>query len=119
MNDNNTSNKQLRLFMVQQNPIVGDIRVNLDLAKKSIEQAVSHNADIVLFSELFITGYPTEDLVLKKSFLYASDKAISELCEFSKDIPLAIVIGAPCSEVNKIYNSLYFISNGKIYKIVQ
>src|SRR5690606_31362625 len=55
----------LRIAIAQLNPTVGDISGNLELARKARREAAGQGADLVLFTELFISGYPPEDLVLK------------------------------------------------------
>lgn len=104
----------LRIAMVQENPIVGAIEENLLLAKEKILEAEQNKADIILFSELFLCGYPTEDLVLKPSFLKKCEQAIKELLNFSANLHIAIIIGAPDIVDNKIYNAVHFIAHNRI-----
>ena len=59
-----------KIKLVQENSKVGDIRGNLDLAKSHIAQAVSEKIDLIVFSEMFLTGYPPEDLLLREDFFY-------------------------------------------------
>ena len=59
----------LRIAVAQLNPIVGDISGNLAKAREARAEAARHGADLVLYTELFIAGYPPEDLVLKPAFL--------------------------------------------------
>ena len=59
----------MKLFLAQINNIVGDIDGNLKRAIDILDQAEELNSDLVVFSELFLSGYPPEDLVLKKSFV--------------------------------------------------
>ena len=54
----------LRIAIAQINPILGDIEGNLELAREARADAARHGADLVVFTELFISGYPPEDLVL-------------------------------------------------------
>ncbi|HWS09581.1 MAG TPA: nitrilase-related carbon-nitrogen hydrolase, partial [Xanthobacteraceae bacterium] len=56
---------RLAIAVAQLNPIVGDVSGNLERARSARAQAARDHADIVAFSELFIAGYPPEDLVLK------------------------------------------------------
>lgn len=110
----------LQIAIVQENPTVGAIEANLILAKENILKAEKDKADIIIFSELFLCGYPVEDLVLKPSFLKKCAIAIKELVLFTKNLNIAIFIGAPDVQNNKIYNSVYLIANnsiiGKSYK---
>ena len=106
--------KNFYIAMVQQNPIVGDIAGNLAIAKQNIFEAEKENADIILFSELFLCGYPTDDLVLKPSFLNKCNIAINDIIKFSVKLNIAIIIGAPDLIEKKIYNAVYFIAQGHI-----
>ena len=65
-----------RLALAQINPSVGDLRGNSKLIVDQIEQARSQGAQLVVFPELSLTGYPPEDLLLKPDFLRASRQAL-------------------------------------------
>lgn len=69
----------LRIAVAQLNPIMGDIAGNLTKARAARAEAARMKADLILFTELFISGYPPEDLVLKPSFLAACEKAVRAL----------------------------------------
>ena len=58
-----------KIKLVQENPKVGDIQGNLDLAKSHITEAKEKDLDLIIFSEMFLTGYPPEDLLLREDFL--------------------------------------------------
>ena len=58
-----------KIKLVQENPKVGDIQGNLDLAKSYISEAKKKNINMIIFSEMFLTGYPPEDLLLREDFL--------------------------------------------------
>ena len=57
-----------KIKLVQENPKVGDIQGNLDLAKTHITEAKENGINLIIFSEMFLTGYPPEDLLLRKIF---------------------------------------------------
>ena len=59
---------KLKIALAQLNPRVGDIKGNCTLIREARKEAAALGADLVLFSELFVTGYPPEDLVLKEAF---------------------------------------------------
>ena len=59
----------LRIAIAQLNPTVGDVGGNLAKARDALADAARQGADILLLTELFISGYPPEDLVLKPAFL--------------------------------------------------
>lgn len=106
-------NHSCRIYSVQTNPIVGDIEGNLEIARKYIAQANSAGADIVMFTELFIIGYPPEDLVLKPAAVIDCMAAIQTLATEYKEGP-AIIIGSPIREGKKLYNGIAFIHDGMV-----
>jgi NAD+ synthase len=59
---------RLRIAIAQMNPVMGDLRANLTLAREAREMARLQGADLIVFSELFICGYPPEDLIDKNAF---------------------------------------------------
>ena len=60
---------QINIALVQENPIVGNIKHNYNLVLEARNSRNIENADLIVFSELFLSGYPPEDLVLRHSFL--------------------------------------------------
>lgn len=84
--------KKISIGIVQENPIVGDIEGNLQLAINAIDKLSKQSSpDIFLFTEMFITGYPPEDLILRDDLLDASYEAVEKLCEVKPES--FIVIG--------------------------
>ena len=105
--------KNLRILVAQLNPVVGDIRGNLELARGALDEAKDKGADLVVLSELFILGYPAEDLVLKPAAVEHSMKAVEELAAATKGGP-AVIIGAPWTDGGKPHNSAVLLSHGKV-----
>lgn len=104
----------LHILVAQQNPIVGDIAGNRKLAEAVLEDGRVQGTDLVVLSELFILGYPAEDLVLKPSAVKQSMAAVLQLAALTKDSP-ALIIGSPWWQANgKLYNSVLFLADGKI-----
>ncbi|MDQ0503405.1 NAD+ synthase [Xanthobacter agilis] len=103
----------LFIAVAQLNPIVGDVSGNLELARRTRDAAKLSGADLVVFSELFIAGYPPEDLVLKPSFQAACRNAVEALAAETAEGP-ALLIGAPWVEGGKLYNSVLLLENGGI-----
>ena len=99
----------IKIGIVQENPIVGDISGNTRLAVKAIRELEKKNPDIILFTEMFLTGYPPEDLLLRDDLLDSIDDAIEELSHVSKNTHL--VIGYPRKKGNRLFNTA-----GVIYK---
>jgi len=105
---------RLVLALAQINPIVGDVTGNAQKARTVREQARASGADLVVFPELFIAGYPPEDLVLKPAFQAACRHAIEELARETLDGGPALLIGAPWMEDGNLYNAVALLDAGKI-----
>ncbi|QSR21363.1 NAD+ synthase [Hyphomonas sp. KY3] len=105
--------KKLRILVAQLNPVVGDIRGNLALARGALAEGKAKGADLVVLSELFILGYPAEDLVLKPAAVEDSMKAVKTLAAETADAP-DMIIGAPWMEDGKRHNSAVWLSGGAI-----
>ncbi len=85
----------LTIALAQVNPTVGDIAGNVALIKDVREKARATGADLVVFPELTVSGYPPEDLVYRVSFLEACERAVGELAELTADKGPALLIGSP------------------------
>jgi len=103
--------KALRLALCQINPVVGDIEYNTAKIIEFINKAKEEEADIVIFPELAITGYPPEDLIFKTSFIEKNIKAIKEIAKYSKD--LITIVGFIDKDID-IYNAAAVLFNGNI-----
>ena len=105
---------RLAITVAQLNPIVGDVSGNLQRARNARAQAARDGADVVAFSELFIAGYPPEDLVLKPAFQSACRAAIETLAGETADGGPAVLIGTPWVEDGKLYNAYALLAGGRI-----
>src|SRR6201987_3723092 len=108
---------RLAIAVAQLNPTVGDISGNLECARKGRMQAARDGADVIAFSELFIAGYPPEDLVLKPAFQAACRSAIEALARDTADSGPAVLIGTPGLEDDKLYNAYALLARGRIEAI--
>ncbi|TKT76849.1 NAD+ synthase [Aquamicrobium sp. LC103] len=104
----------LRIAVAQLNPVVGDVSGNLAKAREARADAARQGADLVLFTELFIAGYPPEDLVLKPAFLAACERAVEEFAEDTADGGPGVIIGTPLKRKSGIHNSVVVADGGKI-----
>ena len=104
----------MKLFLAQLNNIVGDIEGNLNKAIDVLQDAKKLDSDLVIFSELFLSGYPPEDLVLKKSFVSACKNALDSLITYSEEKELGVIIGLPIYEENKLFNAAAVIDKGQL-----
>jgi NAD+ synthase len=106
-----SSPDSLALAIAQLNPTVGDVAGNADKARRA--RAQSADADLVVFPELFIAGYPPEDLVLKPAFQAACRSAVEALARETTSGP-AMLIGTPWVEHGKLYNAVCLLAGGRI-----
>src|SRR5436853_4957146 len=103
----------LALALAQLNPTVGDVTGNADKVRCACATAAEQGADLVLFPEMFIAGYPPEDLVLKPAFQAACRAAVEALARETASGP-AVLVGAPWVEDGKLYNAFLLLEGGKI-----
>lgn len=104
----------MKLFLAQINNTVGDIDGNLKRAIDILDQAEELNSDLVVFSELFLSGYPPEDLVLKKSFVEECRNALDTLINYSKTKKVGLIVGLPIYEKNNLFNAAAIVDEGKL-----
>lgn len=105
---------RFRIALAQLNPVVGDIAGNLQKAVAARREAMTSGADLIVFSELFLVGYPPEDLVLKPAFQRAVDEALRELARQTADGGPAILIGAPQGQDGRLYNAVLCLDQGEV-----
>ncbi|MDP7642698.1 MAG: nitrilase-related carbon-nitrogen hydrolase, partial [Alphaproteobacteria bacterium] len=94
----------LSIALSQLNPTVGDIAGNCALIRAARAKAAEAGADLVAFSEMVVSGYPPEDLILKPMFQAAAEAAVRELAAETGDGGPAILLGTPWREEGKLYN---------------
>lgn len=106
--------ENVTVVMAQINPVVGDILGNTQKVIESANQAKQlHNADIVVFSELTLTGYPPEDLLLRHGLYPQVDRALTQLCQQITEV--AVVVGYPMmDELGERFNMAAWIEGGEI-----
>ncbi len=104
---------RFRLTLAQLNPTVGDIEGNAALARRAWEEARAAGADMVALPEMFITGYNTQDLVMKPVFHQAAIVAVEALAKDCADGP-ALGIGGPALNGALLHNAYYICKGGEI-----
>ena len=109
------SNK-LKIALAQLSPLVGDVVRNVSKLIE-IRSKLNDDIDILVAPELYVSGYPIDDLVLREDFLKSVELGIENLVSISKDNKSSIIIGAPRKFNNSIRNSVFVIENGKILTI--
>jgi NAD+ synthase len=105
------------ITIAQLNPTVGDVPGNAAKARAARAHAAAAGADLVLFSELFLCGYPPEDLVLKPALQAACRSAAEELARGTADGGPAVLIGTPWAEGGKLYNAAALLDGGRVASV--
>jgi NAD+ synthase len=108
--------KGLRIAVAQINPVVGDLTGNRAMIE-AVWREREDQADLILFPEMVLTGYPLEDLVFRTSFIEDVRTVILELVALSRQHKCAILIGAPWRLQGMLYNAAFLIEGGN-YKII-
>lgn len=104
--------EKLTIAVAQLNPFVGAIDKNVAAILSAREQAAG--ADLLLTPELSVIGYPPEDLVRKPSFIAAATDAVGQLAQATADGGPDMMVGAPRADGDRLYNSIYHLSGGRI-----
>src|ERR1700688_1147828 len=105
---------QFAITLAQLNPTVGDVAGNAAKARVARAQARADGSDLVVFPELFVSGYPPEDLVLKPAFQSACRAAVEALARETADGGPAVLIGSPWVEDGQLYNACALRDGGRI-----
>lgn len=106
----------MKIALSQQNYILGDFEYNINKIIVDVERAISDKADMIVFSELCLTGYPPTDFFYFEDYYLKIDRCIAKLKSYSDSI--GILVGAPRKnpsvEGKDYYNSVFFLSKGSI-----
>ncbi len=109
--------KRFRIALAQLNPLMGDIAGNLERVRRARAGAMA--ADLIVFPELFICGYPPEDLVLKPAFQADCRAAVEALAQDTGDGGPAVLIGTPWFEDGRLYNAVALLDQGTITAVTR
>lgn len=109
--------KKFQITLAQLNPTVGDLEGNYKVALEAWKKAQRVGSDLIAFTELFITGYNTQDLIQKPSFFKAAQDQILKLAKTCKNGP-AIAIGGPAYLKGKLYNAYYILADGNVANVI-
>src|SRR5271168_3027147 len=105
---------RLVIALAQIASVVGDIEGNLGRLRAARAQAAAFAADLMLAPELYLSGYPPEDLVLKPAFQTVCRLAVETLARETADGGPAVLIGAPWVEDGKLYNAYALLVGGRV-----
>ena len=108
---------RFRITLGQMNPTVGDLAGNMAKALEVWEKGRSAGADFVALPEMFITGYNTQDLIMKPAFARDAMAHIEELMSETADGP-ALGIGGPLIQGGKLYNAYHVLKEGRLVRQV-
>ncbi len=105
---------RLVIALAQISAVVGDIAGNVERLRAARVEAAGFGADIVLAPELYISGYPPEDLVLKPAFQEACRTAVETLARETADGGPAVLVGLPWVEQGALFNAVALLAGGRI-----
>jgi len=101
----------MRLALVQINPVVGDLDGNRRLILERLEAARAQGADLVLFPELAVTGYPPEDLLLRPGFIRAAESSVEAIAREARGT--TVLVGGPHFD-RDLYNACFVLAGGEV-----
>ncbi|TCS65950.1 NAD+ synthase [Primorskyibacter sedentarius] len=104
---------RFRLMLAQLNPTVGDLNGNAAQARDAWKAGKAAGADLVALPEMSITGYQTQDLVMKPAFINDAVATIEKLAADCADGPV-LAVGGPFPDGTKLHNSYYVLQGGKV-----
>jgi NAD+ synthase len=102
----------LKLALAQLNPVVGDLDGNVKKARAARTEAATKGADLIAFTELYLTGYPIEDLVLKPALQAAAREACEAFARDTSDSGPAVLVGLPWANGPFVYNAVAYLDHG-------
>ncbi len=108
---------RLSIAMAQLNPTVGAIAHNCDLIRRSVDEASAKGADLIVFSEFIVCGYPPEDLVYRPRFLDEVEAAVHALAKDIASTGCAALISAPWRQDGLLYNAALLLDGGTVADI--
>lgn len=105
---------QINIALAQCNPLMGDITANAEMILALAAEAREQGADVVVFPELVLCGYPPEDLLFRPAFQQQINRALETIQSRSAELAdLCVVFGSPVYQNNRIYNAAVAIQNGQ------
>jgi len=112
-----TEPSHLQIALIQANAHLGNVTANYERLLSMRAEAADKGADIVLAPEMFLSGYPADDLVLRSDFMALVEGAVERLAAATKDGGPAIIVGAPHRDRDRLFNSVFLLDDGKVQAI--
>ena len=106
--------KSIKVGICQVNPILGNFDYNYQKLLDNYNQAIDKGANLVIFPEMVVTGYPPQDLLFSKSFI---KKNLEVLHNFSKKVSSPCIVGFIDEKDGKLFNSAAICEKGKVVKV--
>lgn len=109
----------MKVALAQQNYIIGNFEQNFNKISEAITEAQKEGADLIVFSELTVCGYPPRDFLEFSDFINKCDEVIQKICALTQDI--GVIVGAPVTnpdpEGKDLFNAAYFLYEQKVQHI--
>ena len=105
--------KSFTIALAQLNPRLGDVAGNIDRLAKARVDATKNGAAVIVTPEMYLSGYPCDDLVLRDDFMRDVADGIERLATITADGGPAIIVGAPHAENGHIFNTVFVLDDGK------
>ena len=105
--------KSFTIALAQLNPRLGDVAGNIDRLAKARTEAAKNGAAVIVTPEMYLSGYPCDDLVLRDDFMRDVAAGIDRLATITADGGPAIIVGAPHAENGHIFNAVFVLDDGK------
>ena len=109
-----TSANTVHIALMQANAHLGNITQNLNRLVEMRSRAAALGADMIVTPEMFLAGYPADDLVLRADFMETVSNAIAELAALTDDGGPAIIVGAPYQDDGVLTNSAFVLDAGQV-----
>ncbi len=106
-------NDFLNIAICQLNPCLGDFEFNLNKLFKAVRE-VHSSSHLIIFPELYLSGYPPEDYLFNRKFLQKNAEYVEKIIKFSSEIDAVLLFGAPYFDGTFLYNSAYIVYKGHL-----
>ena len=104
----------LAIAVAQLNPHLGNVHANTEKLISAHKKAIKLGADILITPEMYLAGYPCDDLVYREDFMAEIEASLNYLATHTTDGKPAMVVGAPRKQDSTLYNAIFVLENGKI-----